>query len=89
MVHNSPHLFELRFQTTHLEAKRDRLEKENIDIPGGGKRPTHSMIERIQHKHAHQVGDEEIGEIVRGFSPPSLYSPRKAKLTEKGSVGGH
>ncbi len=63
-----------------LKPKETVLEKENIDFPGGKKRPTRSMIERIQHEHTHQVGDEEIGEIVRGIQPT------KPMLTEKGKA---
>lgn len=47
-----------------LKPKEAVLDKENIDTPGGRKRSSRSMIERIQHKHVHEVEGEEIGEIV-------------------------
>lgn len=63
-----------------LKPKEAVLDKENIDIPGGRKRPSRSMIERIQHEHVHEAEGEEIGEIFRGVQPT------KPILTEKGKA---
>ena len=63
-----------------LKPREAVLDKENIDISGGEKRPTRSMIERIQHEHTHQAGNEQIGEIVGGIQPT------KPLLTDKGKA---
>lgn len=49
------------------------LDQENIDIPAAGskrKRPSRSIIERIQHEHEHYDSEQDkvISELVRGRS---------------------
>lgn len=45
------------------------------------------MIERIQHEHTHQAGDEQIGEIVRGIQPIKLLLTEKGKAHRKRFCG--
>ena len=57
---------EAMLKHSNLQPYTAVLDQENIEIPGQ-KRPSRSLIERVQHEHQHTSSKgEEIGELIRG-----------------------